>query len=90
MQSKIVTAYAYSAKSKTYIYAAYVLEWNYEGLPKHNTYKVLCNYAVDECKAQARKEALERVFDNNERHPDNTPIEDKGRMPFDLVTNYCY
>jgi len=90
MKAEIVTAYAYSAKSKAYIYAAYVLESHHAGLPNRDTFKVLCNYAIDDKKETARAESIARLYANNVRHPDKMPITDMGRLPFERVSAFAF
>jgi len=82
---KIVTAYAYSAKFKTYTVGAYVLETLHDGLPGGDTFKVLFNYAMDDTRDAATQEVIDRIYSGNARHPQSMEVEDRGRVSLELI-----
>ena len=87
---KIVTAYAYSAKFKSYTVGAYVLESNLAGLPAGDTFKVLATYTIDDDKDAALSEAIERIYKDNARHPVSMPIEARGRVSLERVQGFAF
>lgn len=82
---KIVTAYAYSTKFKTYTAGAYVLETMHDGLPGGDTFKVLFNYAIDDTRDAATREAIARIYRDNARHPQGMEVENRGRVSLELI-----
>jgi hypothetical protein len=87
---KIVTAYAYSPKFKTYTVGAYVLETLHDGLPCGHTFKALFNYAIDDTRDAATQEAVARIYRGNMRHPQGMEIENRGRVSLELVTGGAF
>lgn len=90
MRADIHIATAYSRKFKSYTVAAYVKESELFGLPKGDTFKTLCTYAIDGCEMEARKEAIARIYKNNTRHPADMAIIDHGRKPQSIVETWSY
>ena len=90
MKCKIVTAYAYSRKFGQYVFAGYVEESYCPGLPNRDTFKILANYTIDDCKETARQECLDRIYKDNLRHPANMPIEHKGRVSLERAQGYAF
>lgn len=87
---KIITAYAYSRKFRTYTVGAYVLETGHIGLPRNHTFKMLFNYAIDDTRDAATKEAIARIYHNNERHPEGMEIVDRGRFSLELIQGCAF
>ena len=87
---KIVTAHAYSSKYKTYVVGAYVHETLPDGLPGRDTFKVLFNYAIDEDRETARREAIARIYKDNARHPADMPVETLGRVSMDILQGCAF
>lgn len=58
---EIITAHAYSAKSKQYIVGAYVKETLHDGLPGRDTFKVLFNYAIMQLTKTKRSHAKRQL-----------------------------
>ncbi len=90
MKTELITASAYSPKFKTHLFGAYVLESHHAGLPSANTFKTLATYTIDEDKAVARAEALERVFKDNKRHDANMPENHIGRVSLERLKAFAF
>lgn len=82
-------AYSYSAKSKTYFAAAYVLESGHAGLPSNHTFKTSLRTGIGDTRQEAENEAIERAKEGPRfEHIDDTVMH--GRKPHILVAGYAF